>query len=98
MAILFSAEMAAEYGLDDNTYSTQAAFFDYDRDGDLDLFIAVNYAEQFYGSNVNVPTPQRRGIPIAPTACTATWDRGRTGTRFSKTYRKKPASCLKAIP
>jgi hypothetical protein len=35
-------EMAAEYGLDDSTHSTMAAFFDYDNDGDLDLFIAVN--------------------------------------------------------
>lgn len=31
-------EQAAEYGLDLKGYATQAAFFDYDRDGDLDLF------------------------------------------------------------
>ena len=30
---------ARAYGLDDNSYSTQAAFFDYDRDGDLDAFL-----------------------------------------------------------
>ncbi len=35
-------EMAKEYGLDDTTHSTQAAFFDYDNDGDLDVFILVN--------------------------------------------------------
>jgi len=35
-------EMAAEYGLADTTYSTMASFFDYDNDGDLDVFIAVN--------------------------------------------------------
>lgn len=35
-------EMAAEYGLADTSHSTMAAFFDYDNDGDLDLFIAVN--------------------------------------------------------
>ena len=32
-------DKASEYGLDDNSYSTQAAFFDYDRDGDLDAFL-----------------------------------------------------------
>lgn len=32
-------EMAAEYGIDDKGNSTQAVFFDYDNDGDLDLFI-----------------------------------------------------------
>jgi hypothetical protein len=35
-------EMAHEYGLDDTTYSTMAAFFDYDNDGDLDMYLAVN--------------------------------------------------------
>ena len=32
-------ERAQEYGIDDPSYSSQAAFFDYDRDGDLDLFL-----------------------------------------------------------
>lgn len=32
-------EMAAEYGIADTSYTTNAAFFDYDRDGDLDLYI-----------------------------------------------------------
>ena len=35
-------EMAAEYGLNDTTYTTMAAFFDYDNDGDLDVYLAVN--------------------------------------------------------
>ena len=34
--------MAAEYGIADTSQSTMAAFFDYDNDGDLDLYIAVN--------------------------------------------------------
>ena len=35
-------EMAASYGIADTSQSTMAAFFDYDNDGDLDLYIAVN--------------------------------------------------------
>ena len=35
-------ERAREYGLDDPSYSTQAAFFDMDRDGDLDMYL-VNH-------------------------------------------------------
>ena len=35
-------EMAEEYGLADTGHSTQAAFFDYDNDGDLDAYIATN--------------------------------------------------------
>ena len=35
-------EMAAEYGLADEGYSTQAAFFDYDHDGKLDMFLVNN--------------------------------------------------------
>ncbi len=36
------SEQAAQFGLDDDGYTTQAAFFDYDRDGDLDLFLVNN--------------------------------------------------------
>jgi hypothetical protein len=32
-------EQAGEYGLADTSYSTQAAFFDYDKDGDLDMYL-----------------------------------------------------------
>ncbi|MHA4809161.1 VCBS repeat-containing protein [Flavitalea flava] len=33
------SEQAAQYGLADSSYSTQAYFFDYDHDGDLDMFL-----------------------------------------------------------
>ena len=35
-------EKAEEYGLDDKGYSTHAAFFDYDNDGDLDCYLLNN--------------------------------------------------------
>ena len=41
-------ESAKEYGLDDTTHASNAQFFDYDNDGDLDLFIAVNYMDTKY--------------------------------------------------
>lgn len=38
-------EEGARYGLDDPSTSTQASFFDYDRDGDLDMFLANHNIE-----------------------------------------------------
>ena len=35
-------EMAAAYGLADKSHSTHAAFFDYDKDGDLDCYLMNN--------------------------------------------------------
>ena len=42
-------EEAAQYGLADEGYSTQAVFFDYDKDGDLDMFL-VNHSLQHYAT------------------------------------------------
>ena len=49
-------EMAREYGLDDTTHSTMAAFFDYDNDGDLDVYICVN--EIVKGNNPSTYRPK----------------------------------------
>ncbi|MDN5210547.1 VCBS repeat-containing protein [Fulvivirgaceae bacterium BMA12] len=51
------SEKAAEYGIDESRQSMHASFFDYDRDGDLDLFTIINSAA--YANNVNVPLPRR---------------------------------------
>ncbi|MEX2234038.1 MAG: VCBS repeat-containing protein, partial [Cyclobacteriaceae bacterium] len=46
-------ERAKEYGLDaPDTYSTQASFFDYDMDGDLDMFL-INHGNHFYSPFIN---------------------------------------------
>lgn len=48
-------EMAAEYGLADTLYSTMAEFFDYDHDGDLDMYLTVNYVPDRYNTGAYRP-------------------------------------------
>jgi hypothetical protein len=48
-------EMAQEYGLADTRQSMQAAFFDYDMDNDLDMYLLVNPAAYEYEVNTSFP-------------------------------------------
>jgi enediyne biosynthesis protein E4 len=40
-------ELAAEYGVNDSGHSENASFFDYDNDGDLDLYILTNIIDTY---------------------------------------------------
>ena len=48
-------EEAEKYGLADTSYTTQACFFDFDRDGDLDL-VMINHTQD--KTNPNYPMPK----------------------------------------
>jgi hypothetical protein len=45
-------EEAAEYGLDDSSYSTQALFFDYDKDGRLDMYLLNHTLDDPFPNNM----------------------------------------------
>jgi hypothetical protein len=53
-------EMAKEYGLDLTALSTMASFFDYDNDGDLDMYLTVNSASSSYNPNLFGPRNQTK--------------------------------------
>jgi enediyne biosynthesis protein E4 len=57
-------ESAQDYGIADTTHSANAQFFDYDNDGDLDLFIGVNfmdtpYPNQYFKKLLDGTSPNR---------------------------------------
>ena len=45
-------ESAHSFGLDDDGYGTMAAFLDYDKDGDPDLYLVTNALESFNRNNL----------------------------------------------
>ena len=49
-------EMAGQYGLEDSSYSTQAVFFDYDKDNDLDMFL-INHNPIIFNTLDEVSAP-----------------------------------------
>lgn len=60
-------EKAAEYGLDNDGFSTQASFFDYDKDGDLDMFL-INHSLQKYTTGA-VENPGWRNLRTPAFEC-----------------------------
>jgi hypothetical protein len=46
-------EMAKEYGLADSSYSVQAAFADFDNDGDLDMYLVTTKLAKREGAQLN---------------------------------------------
>ena len=69
---------AREYGVADEGYTTHAAFVDYDRDGDLDLFV-INNSPRPVSSFGSRNTRNEREPVRRRTSCTAT-----TARRFSR--------------
>jgi hypothetical protein len=54
-------EAAAQYGIDDDGFTTHAAFFDYDGDGCLDLFLLENSPKDFTRSQLTSRPTNRPG-------------------------------------
>lgn len=57
------SEKSAEYGLNFSGLSTQAAFFDYDQDGDLDCFL-LNHSQQPHANIVDTAN-RRKPSPLS---------------------------------
>jgi hypothetical protein len=58
------SEQAAQYGLADQGYSTQSAFFDYDRDGDLDAVIINHSLKKYTTGTMDNPEVRQEQNPF----------------------------------
>jgi ASPIC and UnbV/FG-GAP-like repeat/FG-GAP repeat len=67
-------DMAAEYGLDIHDQSTMGAFFDYDNDGDLDLYVTVNEAFNGESPRSFIHRNDRNMVPSRGRLYRNTWD------------------------
>lgn len=54
-------EAAALAGLNDSAYATQAAFLDYDRDGDLDVYLCINSRKEQDRNELRIPRADGTG-------------------------------------
>lgn len=57
------SEMARQYGIGDTGYSTQATFFDYDKDGDLDMYLLNHSVQEYAGFNRLLKSYKTRSNP-----------------------------------
>ncbi|MEN1786030.1 MAG: VCBS repeat-containing protein, partial [Bacteroidota bacterium] len=57
------SEKATEYGIDDSGYTTQGSFFDYDRDGDLDLYVLNHSVQEYAGFGQITSSLKKRNNP-----------------------------------
>lgn len=57
------SEQATAYGLADAGYSSQAAFFDYDKDDDLDMFLINHSLQQYANEGIENPAIRKNRQP-----------------------------------
>jgi hypothetical protein len=67
-------ELSAEYGLNDDSHSTMASFFDYDNDGDLDVYITVNEINPDENPSVYRPLKKDGSSPSTGRLYRNDWD------------------------